>query len=182
MPLILPTLSPRGGDIDIGVVHPILTDFVNSAVAPGAVVSTDRWQGYDGLTRAGFVHQPTSIAASGDRPTSRSHARTAFPRCSSAGCSAPRSGPRAATRLLPARVHLPLQPPRLAPVRPSLPPPARAGDADRPRPRHSNRRRSRMSTQGALAPSLQIADFRGCVPSYGTPTRSPTFRGGATRR
>ena len=33
---------------------------------PGAVVYTDRWQGYSGLTAAGFQHQPTSIAASGD--------------------------------------------------------------------------------------------------------------------
>ena len=45
---------------------PILSDFVSGAVAPGAVVYTDRWQGYGGLATAGFVHQPTSIAASGD--------------------------------------------------------------------------------------------------------------------
>ena len=45
---------------------PILTDFVTNAVAPGSLVSTDRWQGYGGVTAAGFIHQPTSIAASGD--------------------------------------------------------------------------------------------------------------------
>lgn len=45
---------------------PVLTDFVTSAVAPGAVVYTDHWLGYRGLASAGFVHQPTSIAASGD--------------------------------------------------------------------------------------------------------------------
>jgi len=45
---------------------PVLTDFVGSAVVPGAVVYTDRWRGYGGLAAAGFVHQPTSIAASGD--------------------------------------------------------------------------------------------------------------------
>lgn len=33
---------------------------------PGAVVYTDRWQGYGSLAAAGFVHQPISIAASGD--------------------------------------------------------------------------------------------------------------------
>jgi transposase-like protein len=33
---------------------------------PGAVVSTDHWRGYDRLAAAGFVHQRTSIAASGD--------------------------------------------------------------------------------------------------------------------
>ncbi len=45
---------------------PTLTDFVANAVAPGSVVYTDRWQGYGGLAAAGFLHQPTSIAASGD--------------------------------------------------------------------------------------------------------------------
>ncbi len=63
---------PRGacGRIRLARIHdcsgPILTDFVSGAVAPGAVVYTDRWQGYGGLAAAGFVHQPTSIAASGD--------------------------------------------------------------------------------------------------------------------
>src|SRR2546425_7344063 len=63
---------PRGscGRIRLARIHdcsgPILTDFVSSAVAPGAVVYTDRWLGYGGLATAGFVHQPTSIAASGD--------------------------------------------------------------------------------------------------------------------
>ena len=45
---------------------PILTDVVSGAVAPGAVVYTDRWQGYGGLATAGFIHHATSIAASGD--------------------------------------------------------------------------------------------------------------------
>ena len=45
---------------------PILTDFVCGAVSPGVVVYTDHWQGYGGLTAAGFVHEQTSIAASGD--------------------------------------------------------------------------------------------------------------------
>ena len=44
----------------------VLTDFVADVVVPGAVVYTDRWQGYSGLAAAGFLHQPTSIAASGD--------------------------------------------------------------------------------------------------------------------
>jgi transposase-like protein len=45
---------------------PTLTEFVRNAVEPGAVVYTDHWRGYDGLAPAGFVHQRTSIAASGD--------------------------------------------------------------------------------------------------------------------
>jgi transposase-like protein len=48
------------------LLRPVLTDFVSSAVASGAVIYTDHWQGYGGLAAAGFVHQPTSIAASGD--------------------------------------------------------------------------------------------------------------------
>ena len=45
---------------------PTLTEFVGGAVAPGAVVYTDHWRGYDGLVAAGLVHMRTSIAASGD--------------------------------------------------------------------------------------------------------------------
>jgi transposase-like protein len=43
-----------------------LTDFISAAATPGSVIYTDAWQGYRGLDVAGFVHQPTSIAASGD--------------------------------------------------------------------------------------------------------------------
>jgi transposase-like protein len=39
---------------------------VRAAVESGALVYTDRWRGYDRLVTAGFVHQRTSIAASGD--------------------------------------------------------------------------------------------------------------------
>jgi len=46
--------------------EPVLTGFVRGVAAPGSVVYTDRWQGYSGLAAAGFYHQPTSIAASGD--------------------------------------------------------------------------------------------------------------------
>jgi transposase-like protein len=45
---------------------PVLTEFVAGAAAPGSVIYTDRWQGYSGLLAAGFLHQPTSVAASGD--------------------------------------------------------------------------------------------------------------------
>jgi transposase-like protein len=43
-----------------------LTEFVSCSVELGAVVYTDHWHGYDRLAPAGFVHQKTSIAASGD--------------------------------------------------------------------------------------------------------------------
>jgi len=46
--------------------EPVLTGFVGDVVEPGAVIYTDHWQGYSGLTAAGFLHHATSIAASGD--------------------------------------------------------------------------------------------------------------------
>ena len=46
--------------------EPTLTAFVADAVTPGSVIYTDAWQGYSGLSAAGFLHQPTSLAASGD--------------------------------------------------------------------------------------------------------------------
>ena len=45
---------------------PTLGGFVCNAVEPGSVVYTDHWAGYSGLPSAGFLHQPTSINASGD--------------------------------------------------------------------------------------------------------------------
>ena len=46
--------------------EPVLTGFVLDVAMPGSVIYTDRWQGYSGLAGAGFQHQATSIAASGD--------------------------------------------------------------------------------------------------------------------
>ena len=46
--------------------EPSLTEFVSAAAEPGCVIYTDSWRGYDGVAGAGFIHQPTSIAASGD--------------------------------------------------------------------------------------------------------------------
>jgi transposase-like protein len=63
---------PRGacGRIRLGRIpdcsSAVLADFATDAVTPGAVIYTDHWRGYDRLVAAGFVHQRTSIAASGD--------------------------------------------------------------------------------------------------------------------
>jgi len=46
--------------------EPVLTGFVRDVATPGAVLYTDHWQGYSGLSAAGFRHHATSIAASGD--------------------------------------------------------------------------------------------------------------------
>jgi transposase-like protein len=43
-----------------------LLPFVQSAVVPGAVVHTDGWSGYSGLTAAGYKHEVTVVSASPD--------------------------------------------------------------------------------------------------------------------
>lgn len=43
-----------------------LVPFVRWAVAPGALIRTDGWQGYRPLGAAGYDHDPISISASGD--------------------------------------------------------------------------------------------------------------------
>jgi transposase-like protein len=45
-----------------------LTPFVQEAVEPGAIVKTDGWKGYSSskLAKAGYVHKPKNISASGD--------------------------------------------------------------------------------------------------------------------
>lgn len=39
--------------------------FVQTAVAPGAVVTTDGWTAYPGLTRHGYTHRPRVVSGSG---------------------------------------------------------------------------------------------------------------------
>ncbi len=39
---------------------------IEAAVEPGAVVYTDHFRGYAGLTAAGYIHYPTAISSSGD--------------------------------------------------------------------------------------------------------------------
>ncbi len=43
-----------------------LLGFVREVIEPGAVVLTDGWRGYGGLTRNGYTHKATNISASGD--------------------------------------------------------------------------------------------------------------------
>jgi hypothetical protein len=43
-----------------------LLPFVEAAVDPGAVVHTDGWTGYSGITGLGYDHRPRNISASGD--------------------------------------------------------------------------------------------------------------------
>lgn len=43
-----------------------LAQFVQDTCAPGSVIYTDHWVGYNGLTAEGFKHHATNISASGD--------------------------------------------------------------------------------------------------------------------
>ena len=44
----------------------VLTRFVAEVAAPGSLIYTDHWGGYNGLGSAGFIHHPTNVSASGD--------------------------------------------------------------------------------------------------------------------
>ena len=43
-----------------------LLPFVQSAAVPGAVIHTDGWSGYAGLTAAGYKHEVSVVSASPD--------------------------------------------------------------------------------------------------------------------
>src|SRR5665647_2092150 len=43
-----------------------LIPFVCDVVAPGSVVSTDGWSGYNGLSDHGYIWKPTSLSSTGD--------------------------------------------------------------------------------------------------------------------
>jgi transposase-like protein len=51
-----------------------LTAFVKENVAKGSVVRTDGWQGYDGLSKMGYVHKP--VVLSGDPKLTEAHLPT----------------------------------------------------------------------------------------------------------
>ena len=48
---------------------PTLSAFVKATTAPGAIIHTDGWRGYNGLRKAGFDHRPRSQRAGvGEEP------------------------------------------------------------------------------------------------------------------
>lgn len=65
-----------------------LLPFVQSAVMPGAVVHTDGWSGYSGLTAAGYKHEVTVVSAGIDLAHVVMPRAITSPRFSSGGCSA----------------------------------------------------------------------------------------------
>jgi transposase-like protein len=129
---------------------PALEDLIE----PGSVVATDGHAGYNGVAGAGFTHDRHSLYATGDP------AHVAMPRAHRVASLLKRwllgthqgAVRAAAARLLPRRVHLPLQPPRLQPPRPALLPAPRAS---RPGRTHAAREASRRrSDRPSLAPTV----------------------------
>jgi len=43
-----------------------LLPFVSNSVAPGSVILTDSWGGYNDLVKHGYTHNKTNLSASGD--------------------------------------------------------------------------------------------------------------------
>jgi transposase-like protein len=107
-----------------------LTDFVLDHVARGSEVRTDAWTGYDDIGRYRFDHVISNVSASGDPAHVALSARAS--RCLAAEALDPRhppgrSQPRPA-RLLPRRVHLPVQPAPRTPSRAAVLPATRGRD------------------------------------------------------
>jgi transposase-like protein len=121
-----------------------LVGFVTVVVAPGGIVRTDAWQGYRSLERAGYHHERTSLRRGRSRP--RRHARRAPGGVTVETLAAghpPRLGVDRAPRLLPRRIHVPVQPAQLTSSRAAVLP---AGPTSRPnRPPPLQRRRWRQT-------------------------------------
>lgn len=66
-----------------------LLSFVRRVVAPGAVIRTDGWSGYNGLVEAGYDHRRTVISSSHRAAHVVMPGVTELRACSSAGCWAP---------------------------------------------------------------------------------------------
>jgi transposase-like protein len=91
--------GPGMGRIRLGRIHDTSADsllpFIEEAIEPGSVVSTDGHLGYKPLATTCYIHDRRSIQASGDPGTSRCPASTASPPCSNAGSSARTKAPSA---------------------------------------------------------------------------------------
>ena len=110
-----------------------LVPFVQDSVEPGSVIHTDGWLGYLPLESKGYQHEVTFL---------RRKKKTAFgthaagppgdlaPQAVADG-HPPGSGQPEASRLLPGRVHLPLQPAAIKKSRQTLLPPRAASRGGR---------------------------------------------------
>ena len=101
-----------------------LRAFLAEHVAVGATVVTDGWQGYNGITNLGYVHDRRSQRATRTRGRSRRTAAGSAPGRITVQAMAtghpPGCGEPGPSRRLSQRVRLPLQPPPLSKPRPRV--------------------------------------------------------------
>ena len=126
-----------------------LLAFLQDAVAPGATIHTDGWRGYAGLPAAGYRHQVTVIGG-GSGTSARGHAtrpQSRRPAQTVVVGNSPRRHPAPTSRLLPRRIHLPLQSASITGPWPPVSPPRPAGGGHRtgPLPLHHQTRHFRQS-------------------------------------
>ena len=149
-----------------------LVPFVCDVVDPGARVLTDGWPSYGPIKDHGYVHEKTVVTASND-PAHVSmpavHRVASLLKRWLLGTHQGAVGDRTPRRL-PERVHLPLQPPRLAAPGAALLPPARAGGRHRPGglPRDDRQPAAREPPEAAGRTPIQPREPR-------TPARRPTM-------
>ena len=100
-----------------------LIPFIESAVEPGATVHTDGWQAYWTVPDHGYEHERTIMRAQPDPGACRDAGRPSRrePAQALAARDTPGLGRARAPRCVPQRVHVPLQPTRLAATRAALP-------------------------------------------------------------
>jgi hypothetical protein len=131
-----------------------LSDFVLDHVARHSEVRTDGWQGYFDIGTYRYQHAVTNVSASGDP------AHVVLPHVhlvsSLVQALDPRNPPGRRqpppARLLPRRVHVPLQPSSLTPPGPTFLPPPAGRDGDRASPLPQPHQRNRRITSARAKP------------------------------
>ena len=105
-----------------------LMAFVGESIEPGSVVHTDGWLGYEPLEGDGYRHEVSYLEG---QPARVETAPPGAPRGVVSEAldtgHASRSGQSRASRLLPRRIRLPLQPPQVQKSRQALLPPGSTG-------------------------------------------------------
>lgn len=124
--------------------RPPIEEFILNAVERGTRVRTDGLPSYRSLHGLGYAHDPIVVSRTGAERLNGDAPRA--PRLRAAQTLAawhlPRRRPIPPTRLLPRRIHVPLQPPPLTPPRPAVLPAAPRGRRDRTDPAQATGRRT----------------------------------------
>jgi len=163
-------------DASAATLHP----FVTAHVEPGTRVITDGWQGYRGIEKLGYLHEPRSQRATRARGKDIGGLLPGVHRIASLAkrwLLGTHQGSVDAAHLaeLPRRVRLPVQPALLPQPRHALLPGPRAGRRARPGPLPRPGRRPTAETSPAQASLLA-----GPSAEPGPATGEPTLESGLT--